>query len=155
MNERESVERIQLVKIMLDAALSPRNLLDSKAKLEMVTTWQTLAQELGEEAIGEALSCQPLSFVTICDKTKKYMILVGGSAYTCEMVDNHATQAEVIWKLMRLDDEEMRSSYYVSRMRDGTNRCDCASWTFNVNENPDSTVAHCKHLSALASLGLV
>lgn len=152
MNERESVERIQLVKIMLDAALGKRDLLDKQSKLEMLRTWQSLVRELGEDVIEEALDRQPVSYVVICERTKKYMVLVAGSGYTCVLIDSRATNADVIWRVERLDGE---SAYYVSRMKDGTNRCDCASWAFHVSENPDATVAHCKHLRALASLGFV
>ena len=56
-----------------------------------------------------------------------------------------------LWRLTRLNPPLENGPYYACRLRDGATQCDCAEWTYQVDD--DHPRPFCKHLDALASLG--
>lgn len=149
MCERQRLERIQLSKIMLDAALA--KMLDSETTKDVLTTWLSIQAEAGDDVIELAMDCQPLSMVIVDEVEKQYLLLIDGSAYSCSFVGGMIVQ----WRVRRLANIANEDPYCVCRLTDGTLQCDCGDWVFRVNEAKGATVTHCKHLRALASLGLI
>lgn len=143
---REQMERIQHAKILFDAARC--RMLDRKTTEEVATIWARLWSEFGEDVLQVALDCQPIKAVEM--DSGATLILIDGITYKCEHA--HGTRlAEIQWRLTKLDGD----AYFACRLANGTLQCDCADWQFRVADATGAQVTHCKHLRALASLGLI
>ncbi len=154
MDSRAQVERIQLIKILYDAAVA-HSAKDPDTAMEMEAAWENLREEVGDDAIEQALGFHPISFVTLDDSHTRCLVSVYGHTYLCEQAEGTAL-AQIQWRMGRVETAEgYTGPYFACRLADGTMQCDCADWTYRVALSPSATVAHCKHLRALASLGRI
>jgi hypothetical protein len=158
---RRDIERVQRARIRLDVAavdlesaeqhLGPFH--DTSCHFrdtlaDARRAWDRLRAELGTPALDAALVAPPAALIEL-DRTEWWLVLIGGRTYGVEPVP--ATPlAPVLWRLVRLPTHD-DGPYYAARLRDGTTRCDCAEWTYQVADLIDAPA--CKHLAALASLG--
>ncbi len=116
-------------------------------------SWDRLRAEFGSSALEAALDEAPATILTLgeaaTDGPKAILIPLGGKTYRVERIAGTAL-APVLWRLTRLPASE-DGPYYAARLRDGTTRCDCAEWTFEVAEIDGAPP--CKHLAGLRALG--
>ena len=145
---REQVVRIQQAKILYDLARA--GLLDRQLTEEMAAIWTRLWNEFGGGIIQTALDCHPIATTTMGNGTS--LFLIDGETYVFQRAHG-ARLAEMQWELAKLNDGA--NPYYACRLANGTLQCDCADWTYRVAESNGATCTHCKHLRALASLGLI
>ncbi len=72
-----------------------------------------------------------------------------GKTYRAERVEG-SPLVVVLWRLTGLTKSD-DGPYYLSRLKDGSTRCDCAEWVYQVADVEDASP--CKHLQALEALG--
>jgi hypothetical protein len=158
---RRDIERVQRARILLDVAT-----VDLEAAEQLVgpfhatachfrerlaefrRDWDRLRAELGTRVLEAALAAPPVALVEL-DRTAWWLVLIGGRTYGVEPVPP-TPLAPVLWRLVHLPRHE-DGPYYAARLRDGTARCDCAEWTYQVADLPGAPP--CKHLAALEFLG--
>ena len=123
-----------------------RNALDEARR-----SWDQLQAEFGTAAVEAALAEPPLTLLTLGDpdRPRAILITVGGRTYRVERIPG-SVLAPTIWRMTRLPVSE-DGPYYVARLRDGSHRCDCAQWTYQVAEIEGARP--CKHVRGLAALG--
>ena len=80
------------------------------------------------------------------------LIPITGQTYRALRVPG-TVLAPMIWRLTRLHPPLDDGPYYASRLRNGTTRCDCAEWTYQIADTEPDLL--CKHLAALRALGWV
>ena len=125
------------------------------ALAEARRSWDRLRAEFGTRALEAALAEPPLTILALGEgqgeegRPQAILIAVGGKTYRAESLPERGLAAS-LWRLTKLPDPE-DSPYYVASLRDGSRRCDCAEWTYQVAEIPDAPP--CKHLAALEALG--
>jgi hypothetical protein len=116
--------------------------------------WDRLRAELGTPRLEAACHADPRSVLTLPRPTGTdpiSLIVIGGRTYAVEPVPS-CRLAPRIWRLTRIPPQG-DGPYHAARLRDGTTRCDCAEWTFEVAEIDGAPP--CKHLAALAFLGWI
>jgi hypothetical protein len=162
----KSVELAQRGRIVLDVAAADLEAAESvlgpfhettwhfrNALAEARRSWDRLRAEFGTNALEAALAEPPLTIVTLGDaeRPRALLITVGGKTYRVERIAS-TELAPSIWRMTRLPPSE-DGPYYVARLRDGTDRCDCAEWTYQVAEIEGAPP--CKHIAGLRSLGWI
>jgi hypothetical protein len=80
------------------------------------------------------------------------LIAIAGQTYRVLRVDG-TPLAPVLWRLTRLTPPLDDGPYYACRLRDGSHRCDCADWIYQIAGTDREPHSLCKHLTALAALG--
>lgn len=110
--------------------------------------WDRLRAELGSAALDAALASLPAAVLTL-EGTGWQIVPIGGHAYAAEPLPPTPLAAR-LWRLIRLPHCDGGPSY-VARLRDGSTRCDCAEWTYQVAGFDDAPP--CKHVAALSWLG--
>ncbi len=160
----KSVELAQRGRMVLDVALADLHYAEANlgpfhettwhfrnALAEARISWDRLRAEFGTRALEAALAEPPLTFLTLGDPKKPVAVLVVVAGQTYRVQQQAATAiAPSMWKLTSLA-EDGEGPYYVARLRDGSARCDCAEWTYNVAEIEGAKP--CKHIAGLESLG--
>jgi hypothetical protein len=121
------------------------------ALAEARRSWDRLRAEYGTNALEAALMEPPLAILALGDpdRPRATLIAVGGKTYRVERIAS-TELARSLWRMTRLPASE-DGPYYVARLRDGSYRCDCAEWTYQVAEIEGAPP--CKHLSGLRALG--
>src|SRR5262249_51569613 len=116
-------------------------------------SWDRLRAEYGGAALEAALGEPPVTVLTLGDDApggpRAILVPIGGKTYRVERVAG-TELAPVLWRVTRpppLED----GPYYAARLRDGSPRCDCAEWTYQVAVIDEASL--CKHLAALVALG--
>lgn len=160
----KSVELAQRGRMILDVASADleasESLLGSfhettwhfrNALAEARRSWDRLRAEFGTSALEAALAEPPLTLLTLGDpeSPRAILITVGGRTYRVERIAG-SDLAPSLWRMTRLPLSE-DGPYYVARLRDGSHRCDCAEWTYNVAEIEGASP--CKHIQGLRALG--
>lgn len=121
-----------------------RNALDEARR-----SWDRLRAEFGSSALDAALAEPPLVVLHLGESGGITLITIAGRTYRVEQLAG-TELAPSLWRLTRLPLSE-DGPYYVARLKDGSRRCDCAEWTYQVAEIADAPP--CKHLAALVALG--
>jgi hypothetical protein len=119
------------------------------ALAEARRSWDRLRAEFGTPALDAALAEPPLVTLQLGDHGATTLITIAGRTYRVERLEG-TELAPMLWRLTRLPLSE-DGPYYVARLKDGSNRCDCAEWIYQIAEIADATP--CKHLVALGALG--
>ncbi len=127
-----------------------RNALDEARR-----SWDRLRAEFGGHALQAALEEPPLTILSLGEGKAGFpgatLIVIAGKTYRVERIEGTAL-APVLWRLTRLPSLE-DGPYYLARLHDGSTRCDCAEWTYEVAEIEGAKP--CKHLMALRALGWI
>lgn len=123
-----------------------------QARDEALRSWDRLRADLGSTTLRTALDAPPATILTLGDpSTPRILLVIGGRTYHVERVAG-TSLAPVLWRLGKLLSEpEDDGPYYAARLRDGSPRCDCAEWTFQIADIVAQ--GRCKHLAALEALG--
>jgi hypothetical protein len=158
---RRDIERVQRARILLDVAAVDLETAESHlgafhptacrfrdALADARRVWERLRAELGTPVLVAAVAAPPAALIEL-EGTEWWLVLIGGRTYGVEPVPP-TSLAPVLWRLVRLPAHE-DGPYYAARLRDGTTRCDCAEWTYQVADLIDAPA--CKHLAALDALG--
>jgi hypothetical protein len=166
---RRAVELVQRGRMILDVAAADLNMAEAQlgpfhptswhfrnALDEARRAWDRLRAEFGRSAVESALAEPPITMLTLGDDEpdgpRAILIPIAGQTYRVEPLD--ATDlAGALWRLTRLHPPLADGPYYAARLRDGSTRCDCAEWTFQLADAPPPAL--CKHLAALAALGWI
>jgi hypothetical protein len=126
-----------------------RNALDEARR-----SWDRLRATFGGAALDAALAEPPVTVLTIGGSEglpAVVLVPIGGRTYRAEPIEP-TPLAPKLWRLTRLGGSE-DGPYYAGRLRDGSTRCDCAEWTYQVLDVAEAPP--CKHLAALAALGWI
>ena len=162
----KSIELVQRGRMLLDIAhadldaaqglLGPfhettwhfRNTLD-----ETKRAWDRLRAEFGTATLESALAQPPITFLVLGQETAPTAILisVAGKTYRAERVHGQEL-VRSLWRLTCLPLSE-DGPYYVARLRDDTCYCDCAEWTYKVEQV--NGAMPCKHVAGLQALGWI
>jgi hypothetical protein len=124
------------------------------ALAEARRSWDRLRATHGGAALDAALAEPPVTVLTIGGAEglpEVVLVPIGGRTYRAEPVAP-TPLAPRLWRLTRLPASE-DGPYYAGRLRDGSTRCDCAEWTYQVQDVAEAPP--CKHLAALAALGWI
>ena len=123
------------------------------ALAEARRSWDRLRAEVGGATLEEALGEPPVTVLTLGepgpDGVPPFVLIpIHGRTYRVQRIRG-TPEAPILWRLARLaaDDD---GPYHACRLRDGSNQCDCAEWTYQIAEIDPSGL--CKHLAALAAL---
>jgi hypothetical protein len=160
---RRAVELAQRGRMILDVAAADLEAAEAalgafhattwffrNALAEAQKSWDRLRAEFGPGALEHALKQPSLAVLTLRGGDEALLLIpIEGQTYLAEPVAG-TPLAPVQWRLTRLHPPLKHGPYYACRLRDGTTQCDCAEWIYRAAE---PTECHCKHLSALASLG--
>lgn len=123
------------------------------ALAEARRSWDRLRAEYGTAALASALAEPPLTLLTIGDGAggppRATFVAIGGKTYHVQRIAG-TPLTRALWRLTRLP-LAADGPVYVASLRDGSRRCDCAEWTYQVADLADA--APCKHLAALQALG--
>ena len=162
------VELVQRGRLILDVSVADLETAEAKfgafhpttwyfrnALSEAQHSWERLYAELGKDAIKAALEEPPLTALTVGEPANELerivLILIGGQTYRPQRVAG-TELAPIQWQLTRLIPPLENGPYYVCRLADGSTQCDCADWTYQINQSDKSRRTRCKHLAALAAL---
>jgi hypothetical protein len=121
------------------------------ALAEARRSWDRLRAEFGTAALESALTEPPLTLLVLGEESapKAVLIAIGGQTYRVERIPG-TDLAPSLWRLTRLPLSN-DGPYYVARLRDGSHRCDCAEWHYQVAEIEGA--GPCKHVAGLHALG--
>ncbi|GAC1466196.1 MAG: hypothetical protein NVSMB9_06490 [Isosphaeraceae bacterium] len=144
---------------------------------EALRSWDRLRAELGGATLEAALEEPPLTVLALGPGADRFtpdragrwplpppaptgpggpapgpilLIPITGQSYRALRVAG-TPLAPLLWCLTRLHPPLDDGPYYACRLRDGTTRCDCAEWTYQIADTEPRNL--CKHLAALDSLG--
>jgi hypothetical protein len=137
-----------------------RNALDEARR-----SWDRLRAEFGRATLDAALEEPPMTILVlrgqepgardtpadVAPSGSVLLVPIGGQTYRAERVEGTAL-APLLWRLTRLHPPLENGPYYACRLHDGSTRCDCAEWTYQIDGTDLQGRAHCKHLAALAAL---
>lgn len=163
-----AVELAQRARMILDVAAADLEVAEARlgafhettwyfrhALAEARRSWDRLRATYGGAALEAALAEPPVTVLTLGDDGRgeplAILIAIAGRTYRAERVAG-TTLAPALWRLTRLP-AAVDGPYYAVRLRDGSTRCDCAEWTYQVADLADAPP--CKHLAALAALGWI
>lgn len=117
--------------------------------------WDRLRADLGGALLDAAGRSLPREVLSVGDDGRGHpratFVPIFGKTYRAERVRG-SPLAPVLWRLTALRDSD-DGPYYLSRLRDGSTRCDCAEWVYQVADVADAPP--CKHLEALGALGWI
>ncbi|MDB5350639.1 MAG: hypothetical protein JWN86_1886 [Planctomycetota bacterium] len=163
----KSVELAQRGRMILDVAAADLEMAEEhlgpfhettwhfrNALAEARRSWDRLRAEFGSAALDAALAEPPLAILTIgedVDPPRAIFLSIGGKTYRVERIAG-TDLAPALWRLTRLPLSE-DGPYYVARLRDGTYRCDCAEWTYQVAQIDHAPP--CKHVTGLLAMGWI
>lgn len=139
---------------------------------EAMRSWDCLRARVGGATLEAALEELPLTVLAIGPGAEQFtpdpwgrwplpdpapttpvlLVPITGQTYRALRVAG-TVLAPLIWRLTRLHPPLDDGPYYASRLRDGTTRCDCAQWTYQIADTEPDLL--CKHLAALRALGWV
>jgi hypothetical protein len=158
---RRDIERVQRTRLLLDVAALDLEVAELRlgafhptacyfrdVLAETRRAWDRLRAELGTPALESAVAGLPVALIEL-ERSAWWLMLIGGRTYAVEPVPP-TSLAPVLWRLVRLPTHD-DGPYYAARLHDGTTRCDCAEWTYQVADLIEAP--SCKHLATLASLG--
>jgi hypothetical protein len=169
--DRCAVELVQRGRLILDVSAADLEASESRFGAFHPTTWHfrnawneaqrswvRLCAELGAQVLETALRQPPLATLTLGEPANAdlsvVLILIGGQTYRSQRVPG-TKLAPVQWRLTRLNPPLENGPYYVCRLSDGSTKCDCADWTYQVAQSTDGNKTKCKHLAALVALGWI
>ncbi len=120
------------------------------ALTEARLAWDRLRAELGGTVLEAAGRALPKEVLTVGDdgrgKPRATFVPILGKTYRAERVPC-SPLAPVLWRLTGLNAAD-DGPYYLSRLRDGSTRCDCAEWVYQVADVADGAA-----LQAFAGAG--
>jgi hypothetical protein len=162
---RSTIERIQRLRAILD--LSELDLQAIEAQLgpfaestwghrrvlaDARRAWGRLSLGLGPDIVARSLASPPAAVVRVGNpKRGAAALVVGGRTYLAMRVFDPPPLVRTMWRVLPVTLDTRDEPYYVTRLRDGSSRCDCADWYFRIAEQPQEGT--CKHIAALDSLG--
>lgn len=160
---QRDIERIQRARIRLDVAAVDLQVAERhlgpfhetachfrEALAEARRGWDRLRAELGTPALDAAVAARPAALIEL-ERSDWWLMLIGGETFGVAAV-SATPLAPAVWRLVRLP-THADGPYHAARLADGTTRCDCAEWTYRVEDLLDAPA--CKHLAALAGLGWI
>lgn len=163
--EARLVEQIQRCRIWLDTGAAALELAERRlgpfhettsrirAALDDVRrAWARLRASAGTVALDSMLADRPRALVHLeagAAAPGLGLLVIAGHTYRAERVAG-TRLAPVQWRLVRLAGEPRDEPFFVVRLSDGSTQCDCADWTFEVNQT--DRIEPCKHIAALRSL---
>ena len=122
------------------------------ALAEARRAWDRLRADIGGAILEAASQALPKEVLAVGDdgrgNPRATFVPILGKTYRAEPIPG-SPLAPILWRLTSLTDSQ-DGPYYLSRLQDGSTRCDCAEWTYNVADVPDAPP--CKHLQALKAL---
>lgn len=130
-------------------------------------SWDRLRVLFGQHALEAALDQPPATVLTLGEQPDgsdplAILLVITGQTYRVRRLPP-TPLAPVLWRLDRfppanpvnLDSDPFPlDPYYPARLADGSPRCDCGEWFFQVAESNHPT-GLCKHLRALRALGWI
>lgn len=162
----KSVERVQRGKLIVDVAAADLEMAEARlgafhettwyfrsALAEARRSWDRLRAVYGGGAMEAALAEPPVTVLTLGDdgtgRPLAILIPIAGRTYRAQKLEP-TELVRALWRLTQLQDPA-EGRYHVARLRDGSTRCDCAEWIYQIDAVVEA--APCKHLAALAALG--
>ena len=164
--ERRVVELAQRGRMILDVATADLDASESalgpfhpttwffrEALAEARKSWDRLRARFGTATLERALDGPPIAVLNVpAGASTLILIPIEGKTYRAEPIPG-TDPAPVQWRLTRLHPPLEDGPYYACKLRDGSTQCDCAAWTYSVEDPTSDAPAPCKHLAALAALG--